>query len=163
MPGFAELDRLSSPVMERDRVWCKPTVAVDLDMTLTAEPWTSHDHIADPAPHSRRVLERFAAAGWQIIIYTCRPDCHMVKQWHQRHYPGLIEGINFNPDEAMTSRCILQKPYANIYLDDRAWPLRGDVPVDWLAVERDMEARGIFRSDPEGGGAHRTEIALRLR
>jgi hydroxymethylpyrimidine pyrophosphatase-like HAD family hydrolase len=66
-----------------DRVWCKPTVAVDLDMTLTAEQWTAHEYIADPAPHSKRVLERFVAVGWQVIIYTCRPDCHMVKQWHQ--------------------------------------------------------------------------------
>ena len=142
--------------LEHDAKWCKPTVAVDLDMTLTAVPWTSHDHIADPAPHSRRVLERFVAAGWQVIIYTCRPDCHMVKRWHERNYPGLISGINFNPDEAVTSRCILQKPFASIYIDDKAWPLRGD-PVNWLEVEKDMEARGIFpKFKQKGSYASRT-------
>jgi hypothetical protein len=126
-----------------DSKWCRPTLAVDLDMTLTGEPWTSHEHIADPAPHSRRVLERFAAAGWQIIIYTCRPDGHQVKRWADRHYPGLISGVNFNPEESWKSRVIIPKPFASIYIDDKAWPLRGD-PVDWLEVERDMESRGVF-------------------
>ena len=126
-----------------DSHWCKPTVAVDLDLTLTAVPWTRHDYIAGPAPHSRRVLRRFVAVGWQIIIYTCRPDCHMVKGWADRHYPGLISGVNFNPDEAANSRCVIPKPFASLYIDDKAWPLAGG-PVNWLAVERDMERRGIF-------------------
>ena len=126
-----------------DTAWCKPTVAVDLDLTLTAEPWSAHNYIADPAPHSRRVLERFVKAGWQVIIYTCRPDCHMVKSWSDKHYPGLIAGVNFNPDEANTSRCITPKPFASMYIDEKSWPLRGG-PIDWLAVERDMEERGIF-------------------
>ena len=126
-----------------DTAWCKPTVAVDLDLTLTAEPWSAHNYIADPAPHSRRVLERFVKAGWQVIIYTCRPDCHLVKSWSDKHYPGLIAGVNFNPDEANTSRCIIPKPFASMYIDEKSWPLRGG-PIDWLAVERDMEERGIF-------------------
>ena len=56
-----------------DIQWCKPTVAVDLDETLSAVPWESHEFIGDcPAANSRRVLERFIAAGWQVILYTCR-------------------------------------------------------------------------------------------
>ena len=67
----------------------------------------------------------------------------MVKQWVERHYPGMISGVNFNPDEAARTGCIIPKPFASIYIDDKAWPLRGG-PVDWFAVERDMEDRGIF-------------------
>ena len=128
-----------------DMQWCRPTVAVDLDMTLTAEPWTDHDYIADPAPNSRRVLERFIAAGWQVIIYTCRPNCHQVKAWADRHYPGVVAGVNFNPNECANSRVLIPKPFASIYIDDKAWPLRGG-PIDWFAVEKDMEDRGIFPS-----------------
>jgi hypothetical protein len=94
------------------------------------EPWTSHAHIAAPAPHSRRVLERFVA------------DCHTVKGWADRHFQGLISGVDWNPDEAQNSRCIVPKPFASIYIDDKAWPLRGG-PVNWLDVERDMEERGV--------------------
>lgn len=145
-----------------DADWCKPTVAVDLDMTLTAEPWQSHEHIGDPAPHSKRVLERFVEAGWQVVIYTCRPNCTLVKRWHELHYPGLISGINFNPDEAARSGCILQKPFASIYIDDKAWPLRGE-PIDWLHVEADMEDRGVFTcgtpgEDPQCSVADRVRL-----
>jgi hypothetical protein len=126
-----------------DTKWCKPTVAVDLDLTLTDVPWSSHEHIADPAPHSQRVIRRFVDAGWQVIIYTCRPDCHLVKRWADLHYPGCVAGINFNPDECQNSRCLIPKPFASIYIDDKAWPLKGG-PVDWLDIERDMIERGIF-------------------
>jgi hypothetical protein len=37
----------------------------------------------------------------------------------------------------------VQEPYASVYIDDKAWPMRGG-PVDWLAVERDMEERGVL-------------------
>jgi hypothetical protein len=117
-------------------------------MTLTAEPWTTHDYIADPAPHSKRVLERFVMAGWQVIIFTCRPDCFAVQKWAEKHYPRLISGVNFNPEESWKSRRLIPKPYATIYIDDKAWPLRGHGPVNWLDVERDMVERGIFTPMP---------------
>jgi hypothetical protein len=120
-----------------------PTLAVDLDMTLTAEPWREHDIIGPPAPHSRIVLERFRRAGWQIVIYTCRPHIHAVRAWADEHYPGLIDGINCNPFDVAHGGMVTPKPFAHIYIDEKAWPLRGD-PVDWYAVEKDMEDRGIF-------------------
>jgi hypothetical protein len=127
-----------------DSHWCKLTLAVDLDLTLTAFPWTSHDYIAQPAKHSQKVLKRFVKAGWQVIIYTCRPNTHMVRAWADLHYPGLISGINCNPDDTMRSGVSLQKPFASIYIDDKNWPLPGG-PIDWYTVERDMESRGIFK------------------
>ena len=126
-----------------DRDWCKPTVAVDLDGTLTADPWRDVSHIGRPARNSRRVLRRFIEAGWQVIIYTCRPQCDVVRAWADKHYRGLISAVNWNPDEANRSHVILPKPFASIYIDDKGWPLRGG-PVNWFAVEKDMEERGVF-------------------
>jgi len=132
--------------MAKQQRWCKPTVAIDLDMTLTAVPWSSHARIGSPAPYSRRVVNRFVRAEWQVIIYTCRPDCHMVKRWAARHYPGMVSGINFNPDEANTSRCLIPKPYADLYIDDKAWPWCGRGPVDWLEVDRWLDDTGFLNS-----------------
>lgn len=131
-------------LLASDSKWGRLTVAVDLDMTITAEAWRRWDYIADPQPDVRRVLERFVRAGWQVIIYTCRPDVNRVKEYADIHFPGLISGINHNPDPHATGWAATPKPFASIYIDDKAWPLRGDRPVDWLAVERDMEERGIF-------------------
>lgn len=126
-----------------DQQWGKPTVAVDLDMTLTAVPWERWDYIADPQPEARRVLQRFVEAGWRVVIHTCRPDTNFIREWADRHFPGLITGVNHNPDPAATGFASTPKPFASIYIDDKAWPLRGD-PVNWQDVEADMEDRGIF-------------------
>ena len=120
----------------------RPTVAIDLDFTLTVEPWSGHDHVGPPAPHSQRVVKRFVDAGWQVLIYTCRVHLHTVRVWAEEHYPG-ISGINCNPDDINAWGIATSKPNATIYIDDKAWPLRGG-PVNWLVVESDMEERGIF-------------------
>ena len=127
-----------------DTRWSRPTVAVDLDLTLTAEPWTSHGYIAPPAPHSRRVLRRFVDAGWQVVMYMCRTNLIPVARWTRRYFPGVISGINYNPEDMARAGFLHEKPFATIYIDDKNWPLRGG-PINWLAVERDMERRGIFK------------------
>ena len=122
----------------------RKTLAVDLDLTLTHEPWLDHDIIGDPAPDSQRVIARFVKAGWQVIIYTCRPHVHTIRAWADKHFPGMISGINCNPYDVASGGMVTPKPFATMYIDEKAWPLNG-APIDWLAVERDMEARGIFR------------------
>ena len=130
--------------MKWDASKVRKTLAVDLDLTLTHEPWTSERHIGRPAPHSVRVLRRFVKAGWQVIIYTCRPNVYTVRRWADENLQGIISAINCNPDDIRQTSFVTPKPYADIYIDEKAWPLCG-APVDWLEVERDMEKRGVFK------------------
>jgi hypothetical protein len=129
--------------MKWDSSKVRKTLAVDLDLTLTRENWKSERRIGPPAPHSARVLRRFIKKGWQVIIFTCRPHSYTVRRWAERHLPGLISAINCNPDDIRQFGIVTPKPYADIYIDEKAWPLCG-APIDWLEVERDMEKRGIL-------------------
>lgn len=58
------------------------------------------------------LLKRYAAAGFECIIFTSRPEDHkpLIYQWLRAH------GLN---DYVYEVRC--DKPLAQLYIDDKAY------------------------------------------
>ncbi len=117
------------------------TLAVDLDNTLlTYDGWKGEQHFGEPVAYAREALTLLRGAGWKIIVWTCRQNVSLVQTVCDKYFPDLIHAINTNPefDENGDYR---RKIVADVYLDDRAWPLCGQ-EVNWVDVINDFERRG---------------------
>jgi hypothetical protein len=98
----------------------KKTIALDVDGTLAFyNGWKGLDHFGDPIPGAVEFTKQLAKY-YDIVIFTCRctPDLHRlsanllenkVKAWLDEH--GFVyHHIYSSPG----------KPYADVYIDDRA-------------------------------------------
>ena len=98
------------------------TVAVDFDDTLV-----SYDEIGQmyPSPGARKSLLRLKSMGCKIIIYTCRTTVARSQgnlEDEVEFIAGILEQFDFYYDEIF----IGDKLIADIYIDDRAVPYKGD-------------------------------------
>ena len=110
-----------------------------------------HDfpYIEKEVPHALRVLKRMEEAGHILILHTCRADepFEEAKRWIQDR------GLNFfahncNPMFESGSR----KIYGHWHIDDHnlGSPLIHDPNihrrafVDWLAIEKLLEEKGLL-------------------
>lgn len=123
------------------------TVAVDLDGTLAeALPWSPDNQpIGPPLKGAKDAMETFRAFGWTIIVYTCRANGWQVRHWCDEYLPGLVTAVNCSPSDVCQYGLYSPKPFADIYIDDKAWPLCGQRPVRWKRIMDDLIDRGILR------------------
>ncbi len=98
------------------------TVAVDFDDTLVC--YDEHGGMY-PAPNARESLLRLRKMGCKVIIYTCRTTVARSKGSLESEIDfisNVLEEFDFHYDEIF----IGDKLIADIYIDDRAVPYRGD-------------------------------------
>lgn len=112
-------------------------LAVDLDGVLAELNPSKGNKIGKPIKKALPILKKFKKAGWYIILYTVRPDEWLLKEWCDKHYPGIFSGINCNQDDVRETGIASAKPYANLYLDDNAWPNCGN--FSWDRLEEDLK------------------------
>lgn len=103
----------------------QPTIAVDLDGTLTkGGKYRGPDHFADIRDGAKEALDKFKKLGYRIIIFTVRGDKQKVSDWlDENEIP--FDHVNENPDQPSDSS---GKVLADIYIDDRAVSARNDWP-----------------------------------
>lgn len=105
-------------------------IAVDLDGTLAEyDGWKGDDIIGDPIPGAKEFLLELGKLG-KIIIHTVRVSFYTLERTHQ---------FTMNPDDYIRNRMLavrdwmndnnlrfdsiwggIGKPYADVYIDDRA-------------------------------------------
>lgn len=117
----------------------KPIVAVDFDGTLHQyskgfDDGTCYD---PPFPAARNVMKVWADAGWTILIYSVRTynsptGKSEIEAWMHIHDIPYTEVYNGHG-----------KPFADVYLDDRAVGFRGDWSQSMLDVGRRIGELGI--------------------
>ena len=137
-------------------------VAVEFDRVVHSDTsaWVASDVIEDPPmPGAIEWLERLAAEGARIFLHTCR-----LTQWqpHSDGYtPGDLEaskaallawltkyGLSPKALKRITLWCYVGKPFAHVYVDDKAVAFTGE----YLGVDA---LREIVRAN-----AHRRREAL---
>lgn len=129
LPEWSALDRDIRLLVEASKGKKHvPTVAVDLDGTLTrGAKFKSADHIDPPRDGAREALEQFKEWGFRVIIFTVRGNTERVREWLEEHEIPF-DFINENPDQPPDSS---GKIIADVYIDDRA--IRADEPWPVLA------------------------------
>lgn len=116
------LNYLHEDIAWEVRLFCEdkshqPTVAVDLDGTLTVDGgFKGPDIIADPRKGARKTLTKFKEWGFRIIIFTVRGNTERIKEWLDEH-DIPYDHINNNPDQPEDTS---GKVLADLYIDDRA-------------------------------------------
>lgn len=104
------------------------TVAVDLDGTIVNyDHWRGVYHIGDPYPDAIRFLQQLLRLGVRVILHTCRltPD---VNGWvdASRRIPLADARTNLEywlAQHGLSDVALWDapgKPFADVYLDDRA-------------------------------------------
>lgn len=82
-------------------------LAVDIDGTLTeGGKWQGEEHFYKLRPLAQTMMQVFRHSGYFIILHTVRQRKDLVSKW------AIENGIPFDAIET--------KPYATVYLDDRA-------------------------------------------
>lgn len=120
----ANLVRVPNPIIRVDTLWPPPDVkydfiAVDFDGTLFE---TDFPEIGKPKREVIEWCQMHQKSGAKIILYTCRESERLDAAIEACRREGLIfDSINKNPFTAwgLTEQSI--KPFADIYLDDKAW------------------------------------------
>lgn len=124
------------------------TVAIDLDNCLAEyDKWRGWRNIGDLKPGAREAVQAFHDADWRIVLFTTRADAGYIREWLKEQ--GLpVKYINHNPSNAELD-CGTSKPIADLYIDDRAWPLCGNWP-GWDKVMADLNEKGILCNGATG-------------
>lgn len=86
-------------------------VCIDLDGTLAANVWPA-THIGNALADGVDALLHYVEQGYEVVVYTARPDSHRERIWSWLRRNGLENAVY----DVVTG-----KPNAGVYLDDRAW------------------------------------------
>lgn len=105
-----------------------PIVAVDFDGVIAQyDGWKGQGVYGEPMAGAVRALQKLAAEGWEIIIWTCRNlEERPTLAAYLDRYGIPYSQIN---DHSNTFSKPTPKVYADVYIDDRAWrfdPTRPD-------------------------------------
>ena len=136
-------------------------IAVDLDDTILEMDWArwgaeGMDYFGDPKPGAAEALHKLRAAGYRIIIHTCRTNTELnpaytIKELREKIATALEErGVPY--DEIWTGE---GKPIAPFYVDDRAiefrdnWEEIADRILNSPGMEKEKES-AIKRLKEEG-------------
>lgn len=89
-------------------------IAIDFDGVIAdySQGWQGRAVFGDIVPGTIEALEKLEREGWQIIIYTARPEYEEVREYLIEH------AIPF-------SYVTKSKPHVRIYIDDRAIRFNG--------------------------------------
>lgn len=121
-------------------------IAVDFDGTCVKHKFPYVGEDIGAVPTLKLLVER----GHLLVLHTVRAGQHLddAVGWFQRNGIPLY-GVNFNPSSPSNS----PKPYADIYIDDRAagCPLTSDLHdvscppfCDWSALHGLLARQGYF-------------------
>lgn len=115
---------------------------VDFDGTVVE---ADFPYIGRPLPHVFGVLNELRAAGWKLILWTCREDDSPEKYLTQavdfcKQYGFTFDAVNEGIPEDWHSRPIGggRKPHATIHVDDKNL---GGFP-GWEAVRKALLLNG---------------------
>ena len=111
-----------------------PTVAVDLDGTLTSGAKFKGANIIDPPRDgAKEAMEQFREWGFRVIVFTVRGNVDVVAEWLGEHEIPY-DFINENPDQPPDSS---GKVIADVYVDDRAI----DGTLEWSKLAKMVKKR----------------------
>ena len=125
-------------------------IAVDLDGTIAEyDGWKGVEHIGLPISKVTRVLRELKERGWYIRIFTCRLNgvhtklgrCDIIKE-SKGYIENWLKAFNIPFDEIVLN--IEGKPFAHVYLDDRAIN-----PLDFANSEQILELCEKFGGEAE--------------
>jgi hypothetical protein len=129
----------------------KKYMCVDLDGTIAHyDGWKGEDHFGEPITGVQDALGGLRDEGWVVIVFTTRRDTPRIEEYLRRNAIPY-DYVNRNPEVPGAEEA--GKPFAHVYVDDRAVPFDGD----W---KRAMERVRTFRTweelkaerHGEGGG-----------
>lgn len=98
---------------------------IDFDGTIVKH---AYPGIGEPLEDAFEVMKEMKAAGWKLILWTCREDSK--NNINKRHLTAAVEfcrmqGIEFDavnetiPEEDFREDEPRRKPYAHVHIDDR--------------------------------------------
>lgn len=104
------------------------TICIDIDGTISHYiDWVDSKTFGDVLPHCAETIHHLKADGWFVIIFTTRGDNNEVSKFlTANNIP--FDAINENPSQPDNAKG--GKPYADVYIDDRAIQFDGD----WAAA-----------------------------
>ena len=99
-------------------------ICIDLDGTIAHyQEWKGEAYFGDIIPGTANALTELKKQEWLIIIYTTRTNVEFISKFLlENNIP--FDYINENPYQP--ENAIGGKPYADIYIDDRAIQFNGD-------------------------------------
>ncbi|MHB1937082.1 MAG: hypothetical protein ACYCOR_10910 [Acidobacteriaceae bacterium] len=112
----------------------KMIVAIDFDGTLAKD---AYPEVGELDKDAIWVLYRLRGSGHKLILYTCREGEQLVAVLEA----FAKEDIRFHAVNAQVEgkEAFGRKPYADLYIDDRAYPQK---KIDWNEIEKWLEDAG---------------------
>jgi hypothetical protein len=110
-------------------------IAIDFDGTIVDHAFPK---IGNPKPHAFEVIKELKAAGYKLILWTCREDDHRHQYLDEAVQFCRENGVEFDAvnetikEEEFRDGVKLRKPYCRYFIDDRN--LGGF--VDWEIVRK---------------------------
>lgn len=118
------------------------TICVDFDGVIAQyDGYKGFGLFGDPIPGIKTFLIELKKLNWRIIIHTCRAELPLISAYMEQ-YDLPFDDINRNANGPIGVG--LQKPIADIYLDDRAVRFDGS----WRHVFKDIENILLQREAP---------------
>ena len=100
------------------------TVCIDIDGTISHYiEWVDAKTFGEVLPHCAETIHHLKADGWYVIIYTTRADKNEIRKFLEANNVPF-DAINENPNQP--DNAIGGKPFADVYVDDRAIQFDGD-------------------------------------
>ncbi len=121
----------------------RPKAVIDLDGTLAHyTKWRDWNSIGSPTSGAKPAIQLMLMLGWKIMVFTCR-DKKVTQKWLSQHaFPKLA--VNTPPAGWNPPGQKSPKPFADLYVDDRAWPYCGHIASaipDPRRTDRNMDAK----------------------
>lgn len=100
------------------------TICIDIDGTISHYiEWVDSKTFGEVLPHCAETIHHLKADGWYVIIYTTRADKGEIKKFLDANNVPF-DSINENQNQPNNAKG--GKPYADVYIDDRAIQFDGD-------------------------------------
>lgn len=110
------------------------TICIDIDGTLVHyDEWKGEEHFGGIIEGASSATHKLHEDGWYIIIYSTRANKELISRFL---VDSKIEfdSINENPNQPENAKD--GKPYADIYVDDRAICFNGDWEQTLMEIEK---------------------------
>lgn len=109
------------------------TICIDIDGTISHYiDWVDDHTFGSVLAHCAESIQELKSKGWLIIIYTTRANNQEISKFlYENDIP--FDFINENPNQPENAKG--GKPYADVYVDDRAIGFKGD----WQQTLKDIE------------------------
>lgn len=125
-------------------MWPPLTFAIDFDGTITKE--NEYPTIGEFKPHCIEVLKKLKAGHNKIILWTCRQGEELEAAVEAVRAQGFeFDAVNESlwvPKNAPATPCTFRKVFADVYVDDAAYPFDPKTQGDdfWLIFAERFKA-----------------------